>query len=91
MDIAELIAARGKESEVGPRVKFDTEDEAIAHLKLVATLKFGDEVKFFGMENKVTRGVFWGWSEAHALILFNSSEGKLGKARMVPGYIIFND
>ena len=91
MDISELIAAMRKESKVEPRVKFDTEDEAIAHLKLVAALKFGDEVKFFGMENKVTRGVFWGWSEGHALILFNSSEGKLGKARMIPCDIIFND
>ena len=91
MDIAGLIAAMDKESGRECCVKFDTDDEAMAHLKRVATLKFGDEVKFYGVENKETRGVFWGWSEARALILFRNSEGGFGRARMVPGDIIFND
>lgn len=91
MDIAELIAEMRRKDGDECYVKFDTEDEAITRLKLATALKFGDEVKFYGNENKETRGVFWGWDGTHALILFCNSGGKIGRAKMVPTEIIFND
>lgn len=91
MDIAGLIADKVEATCSERYVKFDDDDKAIAHLKRATALKFGDEVKFYEGKNKKTRGVFLGWCEVRALILFRDTEGDLCYAKMVPSDIIFND
>lgn len=72
-------------------VKFDTEDEAIAHFKRCSTLKMGDEVKFYGMDSEKKRGVFWGWDKGRAQIMFIDKDGDCCRAQMILSDIIFSD
>lgn len=83
--------ADGGEKRFDVYVRFDTEDEAIAHFKRCSTLKMGDEVRFYDDKKKEKRGVFFGWEEGRAQIIFMDEDGDCCRARMALSEIIFSD
>ena len=92
-DLKELFEALadGGKKRVKACVKFDTEDEAIAHFKRCAALKIGDEVCFYDDKKKEKRGCFFGWDDGRAKIIFMDEDRDCCLAHMVLSDIIFSD